>query len=179
MDDERHGEDGKMQLNARKAGGGGAPPQTQSIDGAVYVGEWKCGKREGFGRMIWPDGSEYEGAWSNDLRWEAYFITTIKINVHAHTTHMYDARLDCGSKLIHYQSCFNTTRQGTGRSVSALGSVYEGNWRAGFKDGLGLLTLVTGEEYFGTFLYDNYLSAAYMEEEDEEVGGEGEGESRR
>lgn len=29
--------------------------------GGVYLGDWVGNKREGFGVLKWPDGSEYEG----------------------------------------------------------------------------------------------------------------------
>ena len=35
---------------------------------AKYVGRWRFNKRNGHGVMTWPDGSKYEGEWSNDCR---------------------------------------------------------------------------------------------------------------
>lgn len=37
-------------------------------DSAVYEGEWARGKREGFGKMSWADGSSFEGQWNLDFR---------------------------------------------------------------------------------------------------------------
>jgi hypothetical protein len=34
--------------------------------GASYEGEWKNGKRDGFGKYTWPDKSYYVGHWKND-----------------------------------------------------------------------------------------------------------------
>lgn len=36
-------------------------PATQVEKDAIYEGEWLLGKRDGFGRIIWSDGSSYEG----------------------------------------------------------------------------------------------------------------------
>ena len=35
---------------------------------AQYKGMFRNGKREGFGKMVWQDGSNFEGIWKNDLR---------------------------------------------------------------------------------------------------------------
>jgi hypothetical protein len=35
-------------------------------NGAVYVGEWANGKKNGKGIQVWKDGSIYEGFWLND-----------------------------------------------------------------------------------------------------------------
>lgn len=35
-------------------------------NGAVYIGEWKNGLRDGKGMQTWPDGSKYEGSWLED-----------------------------------------------------------------------------------------------------------------
>lgn len=34
--------------------------------GAVYEGEWRGSKKDGFGVQIWPDGAKYEGYWLNN-----------------------------------------------------------------------------------------------------------------
>ncbi len=38
-------------------------PAVTLENGAVYIGEWKNGQRDGKGTQIWPDGSKYEGDW--------------------------------------------------------------------------------------------------------------------
>lgn len=35
---------------------------------AQYFGNFRNGKREGHGKMVWADGSCFEGIWKNDLR---------------------------------------------------------------------------------------------------------------
>ena len=41
-------------------------PPIAMPNGAIYTGEWKNEKREGYGMQEWPDGSRYEGEWIND-----------------------------------------------------------------------------------------------------------------
>ena len=36
-------------------------------NGRKYIGQFKNGKREGYGIMFFPDGGRYEGNWDNDL----------------------------------------------------------------------------------------------------------------
>ena len=36
-------------------------------NGRKYIGQFKNGKREGYGIMYFPDGGRYEGKWENDL----------------------------------------------------------------------------------------------------------------
>ena len=35
---------------------------------AQYKGQFRSGKRDGKGKMVWADGSVFEGTWSNDER---------------------------------------------------------------------------------------------------------------
>ena len=41
-------------------------PNIQLENGAVYIGEWKNGLRDGTGMQQWPDGSKYDGEWFED-----------------------------------------------------------------------------------------------------------------
>ena len=38
-----------------------------SSDGVIYVGDFKDGLFHGHGKIIYPDGREWEGDWQNDL----------------------------------------------------------------------------------------------------------------
>ena len=37
-------------------------------DGNKYIGEWICGKREGFGYLFFADGDCFQGDWKNNKR---------------------------------------------------------------------------------------------------------------
>ncbi len=39
----------------------------QLESGSVYHGQWFEGKRNGRGKLVWPDGSIYEGGWQEDM----------------------------------------------------------------------------------------------------------------
>ena len=46
--------------------------------GGKYLGEWKNGKRDGYGIVVFPDdGSTYEGEWKEGLPHGKGIITTI------------------------------------------------------------------------------------------------------
>ena len=36
-------------------------------DGAVYEGEYKNAKKNGFGKFLWADGSSYEGNFKDNM----------------------------------------------------------------------------------------------------------------
>ena len=40
----------------------------QSQQESTYEGSWKLNQRSGYGVMLWPDGTRYEGQWLNDQR---------------------------------------------------------------------------------------------------------------
>lgn len=37
-------------------------------DGSYYLGEWRHGKIEGKGEMVWKDGDSYKGQWKNNMQ---------------------------------------------------------------------------------------------------------------
>lgn len=41
---------------------------------AEYIGNFRNGMREGYGKMIWADGACFEGTWKNDMRLEGTMI---------------------------------------------------------------------------------------------------------
>lgn len=41
---------------------------------AKYKGNFVNGKREGFGKLVWQDGSCFEGQWKNDMRLEGRMV---------------------------------------------------------------------------------------------------------
>lgn len=34
---------------------------------SIYEGEFRNGKKNGFGTYTWPDGKQYKGKWKDDL----------------------------------------------------------------------------------------------------------------
>ena len=41
-------------------------PSITLSNNAVYIGEWMNGKKDGIGKLIWPDNSTYYGNWVKD-----------------------------------------------------------------------------------------------------------------
>ena len=41
---------------------------------AQYEGEFRQGRREGKGTMVWGDGTTFEGTWKNDMRHQGKLI---------------------------------------------------------------------------------------------------------
>ena len=41
---------------------------------AEYRGNFKAGKRDGYGMITWPDGAVFKGIWKNDTRSEGEMI---------------------------------------------------------------------------------------------------------
>ena len=57
--------------------------------GCLYDGDWKKGKRSGFGTLSYPDGKggyikEYSGGWKNDLRHVGLFHQTFGSTITDH-----------------------------------------------------------------------------------------------
>ena len=49
-------------------------------NGAVYVGQWKEGQRQGRGKQFWTDGSFYEGYWKdNVIKYNYLSINSLKL----------------------------------------------------------------------------------------------------
>lgn len=38
----------------------------KDLEDASYIGNWKAGKRDGYGEMTWSDNSVFKGTWLND-----------------------------------------------------------------------------------------------------------------
>ena len=49
-------------------GGTAAPERYTHMDGGVYKGSWRGGRKEGLGVYTYPSGARYEGRWENNLK---------------------------------------------------------------------------------------------------------------
>jgi len=90
---------------------GGVPKTKKTLiklpDGSEFEGEWSDRKRHGRGMQTWKDGSIYEGYWQNDMT------------------------------------------NGRGRMIHADGSIFEGSWKDDKAHGTGLFTHADGSHYEG------------------------------
>ena len=41
---------------------------TNEVEEAEYKGQFKAGRRDGQGKIVWTDGSTFTGLWKNDKR---------------------------------------------------------------------------------------------------------------
>lgn len=82
-------------------------------DGSSYEGEWVEGKRHGNGKMVWPSGDTYEGQ------------------------HV------------------DNERSGKGKFTWAGGNTYVGDYRQEKRHGKGVYTWADGERYEGEFEWDH------------------------
>lgn len=82
--------------------------------GSYYTGEWKMGKRDGFGSVIWPNAQQsYTGDWR-----EGYMHGTGKyLWKQSSREHAYIGEYRLGK------------RNGTGTFWYSDGSIYSGQWK--------------------------------------------------
>ncbi|KAK9968632.1 hypothetical protein ABG768_002947 [Culter alburnus] len=104
----------------------------------IYDGEWRCGKREGFGTLSKtdPETKEYVrvfvGSWRNDKKEGA-------------GTYFY-------SPSAFYEGQWSEDqRSGWGRMQYENGELYEGEWLKDKHHGQGLLLLANGNRFVGTW----------------------------
>ncbi|XP_002736816.1 MORN repeat-containing protein 3-like [Saccoglossus kowalevskii] len=108
--------------------------------GAIYDGDWKTGKRNGFGTLSIPavEGGfkkQYSGGWKNDKR-------------HGYGTHFYN-------DTEYFEGEFYADkRSGWGRMYYADDSIYEGEWYDDKRNGQGMLRLANENRYEGSWKDD-------------------------
>lgn len=79
-------------------------------DDTVYYGHWINGKREGRGRIQYPNGKIYFGDWNDDK---------IKDGI---------CRMKWPNGEVYYGECFRGKRHGRGIGKYPTGAIYVGNW---------------------------------------------------
>lgn len=50
------------------SGGTKVPEQYTHMDGGIYRGHWRGGRKEGLGVYTYPSGARYEGQWRDNLK---------------------------------------------------------------------------------------------------------------
>lgn len=100
--------------------------------GHKYVGEFKNGKRDGFGFMSMPLGRTLEAHWQNNDPIEGTFTYP-------------------NGKVYQGQWQFRM-RNGRGVLKYPDGRIYEGEFRSGLRTGWGIMTWPDGRSYVGDFV---------------------------
>lgn len=105
---------------------------THRFEYGTYIGDLVDGACQGEGKMIWDDGTVYEGEWE------------------------YSAR--CGQGICHFSNGTvysgtweNDNMNGYGTMTFTDGAVYTGEWKDGALHGEGTLIYPNGEIYSGTW----------------------------
>lgn len=105
-------------------------------DSSQYKGDVLQNKPMGKGKMVWGNGSTYDGDWQNGVRT-------------GQGTYVWpDGR--------HYQGDFvNDEMHGKGTATWPNGSWYKGDWYHNHRSGNGILVFANGDRYSGDFLNDS------------------------
>mgnify|MGYP000878675882 FL=1 len=124
-------------------------------EGAIYIGQWKNGKKHGRGEQIWPDGTYHKGYWRNGVAKGKGRLIHANGNVyegdwHTDKAHGFGvfARTD-GS--LYEGEWFEDFQHGYGKESWLDGSQYEGNYYMGTKHGNGKFLWGDGSKYEGEF----------------------------
>ena len=115
---------------------GGMKMRVKYKNGAIYEGDFKDGKENGYGTTKWPDGAVYVGKFKNGL-WHG------------------QGKMRWANGEVYEGSFMNGFRHGKGKSTRPNGEFYEGDYRDGLKHGKGMYQWVDGSVYVGEWLDDN------------------------
>ncbi|XP_061456885.1 MORN repeat-containing protein 1 [Rhineura floridana] len=149
-----------------------------------YEGEWKQGKKHGHGKLLFKDGSYYEGEFTdgeimgNGFRYWAstgntYSGQFLFGELHGHGVLQsadgwkYEGEFSCGMQEGHglltdkdgqtYQGCFHKNRKhGGGKMIFKNGDEFEGDWILGQRQGHGVLHCASGTVYEGQWRNDTF-----------------------
>ncbi len=140
---------------------------------SVYKGDVKNGKPNGFGVMIFPDGSKYEGetkdgvifgkgSYTNPVEGK-YVGEFMEGQKHGKGTHTFPG----GSKYVGgwKNGKYNGEGEFTFGKGNWEGNKYVGGWKDNKKHGLGKYTWSGGEKYVGEYKDDKEWNGTYYEKD--------------
>lgn len=111
-----------------------------AVDGSEYTGAWKEDLRHGEGVEIWANGDRYEGEWEEDMRQGRGSFWRM---------------LEGGELFLEYSGGWLAdARHGLGSGHWPNGDVYEGEWAEGRRAGWGSMYYASGERYEGEWADD-------------------------
>lgn len=102
---------------------------SSEFEEATYTGDYKAGKRDGKGKLVWQDGSSFTGEWRNDER------------------HYGEMRFSNGNMYV--GSFSNDKFDGTGKLYLTTGVIFDGKFEKGFISTVGQILYPNGDVYFG------------------------------
>jgi hypothetical protein len=144
-------------------------------DGDVYYGELYSGMREGQGKYFDRDQNTlYVGQWLNDKRnGEASLSSTNNVE-YLYDGHFKDNVKHGFGKLItakeRYVGTFKANKyEGNGILVDSDKNVYDGEFRKGFKQGMGKFQYLNGDSYTGEFSENHFEGKGQMTYKNSEI----------
>ncbi|PAA54650.1 hypothetical protein BOX15_Mlig019695g1, partial [Macrostomum lignano] len=149
----------------RKADKAGLRNTIYSVRGDEYTGEWEANKKQGRGTQVWKGtGAMYEGDWRDGRRC-GFGVYSVPLPNGAGYKKQYsggwkaDKRHGYGENWYgeneYYEGEFYADkRSGWGRMYYADGSVYEGEWLNDQRCGQGMLRLPNENRYEGEWRDD-------------------------
>lgn len=100
-----------------------------------YVGEWRDGEKNGFGKFSWSDGDFYSGEWKAGVM---------------HGTGEF--KWACGD--VYVGEWKDGVIDGVGKMTWKSGEYYDGEWKAGVRHGKGVYKNPNGNLFEETWLND-------------------------
>ena len=116
---------------------------------AVYKGNFRQGMRDGKGKMVWQDGSVFDGTWINDQRARGKMIMSNGFVYEGcfkdDKFHDNNGRLLMSPNLLIYKGAFRQNKTATvGMLLYPEGDVYYGQMKQMVKEGLGKNIAING-----------------------------------
>ena len=106
------------------------PGNGTEYEEAEYRGNFKAGKRDGYGTMTWSDGSTFKGVWKNDMRHEGEMMLS---NGHSYRGGFQNDKLHGLAYLL----------------LTNTGVIFHGEFDEGYCAPIGKLLCPNGDIYFG------------------------------
>lgn len=127
-------------------------------NGSTFEGAMVDGARTGKGKFVWPSGQSFDGEWRNDTPMGAGILTFA--NGDRYEGNVVDGTPNGSGKMQYahgdsYAGEFrNGQPEGKGTFIWKNGNRYTGQWASGLRQGTGVYTWSNGDQWIGEFNRD-------------------------
>ncbi|KAJ3196739.1 hypothetical protein HDU82_001679 [Entophlyctis luteolus] len=128
---------------------------------SYYDGDWSNGLKHGYGVMQYETGNVYEGGWVDNVK-EGYGEMKWKIRGEEYRGEWKASVRNLPMHNIYEGEWLNGQRCGFGIFVYASGARYEGEWKNNLKDGHGICIFENGRIFRGEFKLDKPVNDCGM-----------------